>query len=443
MNETVKEKLDKLPDIAVIDPREFKELLVKHPPEYYKELNRKYFKEVPQEFWEKFFNLLGKDWLDFWFMLSNPYLFTPSASTAFSQYYLQKLNDIIYGWGHFNKDMRVLFGWDEPVGYKIGVDVAATPKETIYQSPLLRLLRCKKPNGGYGRWPILIVYSYINGWYILDLMRGKSVAEEFANKDFDVFITDWQPPKTKETRSATLEDYFKKIMTVIEIICKITGSSSIGALGYCIGGTLLDIVASLQPEKFKYLINLTAGLDTQVGEDGTGPFGAFTDLELVDLKEFLKMNGGVFPGYMMNFFFDAVKPGKKAEQIYVSYFHGEEQKPDPVSFWNAESSRDVPGRAHYEFLSEVYNKNSLAKGEMTVLNQKVDLKRITCPYCNVIARYDHIVPMPIGLQNSFLIGTPPEMQKVILVKGGHVRGVINPPLFPLLSRFAEFACLGL
>jgi polyhydroxyalkanoate synthase len=396
---------------------------------------------VPQEFWEKFFNLLGRDWLDFWFMLSNPYLYTPRSSAALSYYYLQKLNDIIYGWGHLNKDMRVLFGWDTPTGYKVGIDVAATPKETIYQSPLLKLYRYKseKPGGP----PILIVYSYINGYYILDLMSGKSWVEHFVKKGFDVFITDWQPPKTRETRSVTLEYYFKEAMTAVDVVCKITGSSSIGALGYCIGGTLLNIIAALMPEKFKYLINLTTGLDTQVGEDGTGPFGAFTDLELVNLEGFLKANGGVFPGYMMNFFFDAVKPEKKAEQIYASYFHGEEQKPDPVSFWNAESSRDVPGQAHYEFLSEVYNKNSLAKGEMTVLNQKVDLKRITCPYCNIVARYDHIVPMPIGLQNSFLIGTPPEMQKVILVKGGHVRGVVNPELFPLVSKFAEFACLGL
>jgi hypothetical protein len=36
-----------------------------------------------------------------------------------------------------------------------------------------------------------------------------------------------------------------------------------------------------------------------------------------------------------------------------------------------------------------------------------------------------------------LIGTPPEAQVTIKINGGHVRGVVNPALYPLLAGFIQ------
>ncbi len=74
---------------------------------------------------------------------------------------------------------------------------------------------------------------------------------------------------------------------------------------------------------------------------------------------------------------------------------------------------------------------------MRILGTQINLKRIAVPYYNAVMRFNHIVPMPIGLQNSFLIDTPLDSHQVILVCDGHVRGVVNPKLFPFLSEFAK------
>ncbi len=229
MTENINEKLDKLPDIAVIDPREFRKFLTKHSPDYYKELHRRHFNEVPQEFWKKLFELAGNDWFDFWSLFANPILYTPCGSAMLNLLYWKKLNEAMRGWQNFNDNLRVMMGWDTPMGHTVGIDVAATLNEIVMETPLLKL-RHYAPKKRTVETPIFIVYS------------------------------------------------------------------------------------------------------TKVGDDGTGIFGAFTDLELVNLKEFLKNNNGVFPGYMMNFFFDAVRPKKKAEQMYSTYVKGKGWKLDPLLF---------------------------------------------------------------------------------------------------------------
>ncbi|MFP5213871.1 MAG: hypothetical protein ACLGPL_10895, partial [Acidobacteriota bacterium] len=44
---------------------------------------------------------------------------------------------------------------------------------------------------------------------------------------------------------------------------------------------------------------------------------------------------------------------------------------------------------------------------------------------------------PNALSTAYLIGTPPSGQKTIKVQGGHVRGVVNPPLFDVLDEFMK------
>jgi len=424
----LQQKLSSLPDVAVINPEDFKKLLVKYDDAYYKELNKKFFYEVPYDFWKELFQKFSDKYIELCYLFANPFV-----QCLFPVYTINALRQMRRGFENFCNDYLEMMKLKEPDGYKVGVNIAVSPKETVYSSKLLNLYRYK---GERSIRPILFAYSYINGYYILDLMPGKSVVEHFVKKGFDVFITDWQPPKGN-MRTSTLEDYISELQHSVRTIQDITGKEQIGGLGYCIGGTLLDIVAALQPDDFKYIINLTTGLDTKVGKEGAGPFGAYTDTSLVDLEQFLKVNNGVFPSFMMNFFFDSVKPKNKAEQVFESYIEGKKHKPDPVLFWNIESSRDVPGPAHYKFLVEIYNKNSLAKAEMSLFGKKVCLKAIQQPYCNVIARYDHIIPLHIGLQNSFVVGTPLDKQKVVLVQGGHVRGVANPKMFPFISSFAE------
>ena len=74
---------------------------------------------------------------------------------------------------------------------------------------------------------------------------------------------------------------------------------------------------------------------------------------------------------------------------------------------------------------------------MMLFDREINLRDITIPFCNVAALFDHIVPFPNALSTAYLIGTPPEKQRTIIVEGGHVRGVVNHVLYPVLEEFTR------
>jgi polyhydroxyalkanoate synthase len=321
--------------------------------------------------------------------------------------------------------------------FQLGKNIATTPCDVVYQSPLLTLKRYIPKGKKVHRTPLLMVYSIINGYYILDLTEELSMIRYFVEKGYDVFVTDWNPI-TEETKSATLEDHIVEVAAAREFISELTGEGRIGGLGYCIGGTYLDIEAALH-NKYKYIINLTTLLDSKIGESGAGLMGAFSDFSIYDIDAFIETHNGVFPGEVLKSFFDWVKPEKAANMFMDLYFYGKEYKygNDAIFFWNTHSTRDLPGPAHREFLWEIYYENNLAKNKMRILNKTLNLKDITVPFCNVAALFDHIVEFSTALSTAYLIGTPAKDQVTIKVNGGHVRGIVNPTLYPLLEKFTR------
>ena len=319
--------------------------------------------------------------------------------------------------------------------FKVGENIATTPCEIVYESPLLTLRRYIPKGKTVYQAPLLMVYSIINGYYILDLTKELSMIRYFVEKGYDIFVTDWNV-LTEDTKAATLEDHITEIVKAKEVIKELTGNTEIGGLGYCIGGTYLDIEAALN-KGYKYIINLTTLLDSMVGENGAGLMGAYSDFSIYDIDEFIEKHNGVFPGEVLKSFFDWVKPEKAANMFMDLYFYGKKYTygNDAIFFWNTHSTRDLPGPAHRQFLWEIYHQNNLAKNKMTLLDKTINLKNIKVPFCNVAALFDHIVEFPTALSTAYLIGTPAKDQVTIKVNGGHVRGIVNPALYPLLEQF--------
>jgi len=427
----------------IIDPfkLEYRELTATRSDAYYKELYEEIFESIPT----RIRAAIVKDytqWLDEWtkplLSLMSPVGWVyPGAALGNSLEIFENWLNLYIGSSKYLKDLMVSAKIIEnsSVYFKVGENIATTPCEIVYETPLLQLKRYIPKGEAVHQTPLFMVYSTINGYFILDLTKELSMISFFVDKGYDVFVTDWKL-LTEETKSSTFEDYITEVVKAKEVIKNLTGQTEIGGLGYCIGGTYLDIEAALHGG-YKYLINLTALLNAKVGEEGSGIMGAFSDFSIYDIDEFIRKHNGVFPGEVLKSFFDWVKPEKAANAFMDLYFYGREYKyaNDAIYFWNTSSARDVAGPAHRRFLWEVYYENNLAKGSMKLFDRTVDLKNIVAPFCNVAALFDHIVPFPNALATAYLIGTPSEKQMTIKIKGGHVRGVVNPPLYPVLEEF--------
>jgi polyhydroxyalkanoate synthase subunit PhaC len=429
--------------LEIIDPfaREYRDLTVARSDAHYKKLYDELFETIPTQaraaIAKNYHAYLDRCTKPFIELMSPVSWINPGAVLLDAVEILENSLNLYLGSARYLHDLMVSANLIEEsdVPFKLGVNIASTPSEIVYETPLLRLRRYIPRGETVYRVPLFMIYSLINGYYILDLTKEVSMIHFFVERGYDVFVTDWKPV-TAETNSSTMEDYVSEIIKAKQEIRRLAGQEAIGGLGYCIGGVYLDIEASIHTD-YTYIVNLTTLLNSKVGEEGASLMGAFSDFSIYDIDEFIKKHGGVFPGYVLRSFFDWVKPEKAANMFMDIYFYGREYKyaNDAIHFWNTHSATDVAGPAHRQLLWEVYYENSLAHGTMELFGKKIDLKRITVPFCNVAALFDHIVPFPNALSAAYLIGTPPEDQMTIKIEGGHVRGVVNPSLYPILEEF--------
>ncbi len=95
------------------------------------------------------------------------------------------------------------------------------------------------PDGA--RVPLLIVWSVINRYYILDLAKDRSFIEYALSQGLQVFVTSWRNPGP-EHGDWDLDTYAQALLDATDAIREITGSEQVGTVGLCAGGQLLAAV---------------------------------------------------------------------------------------------------------------------------------------------------------------------------------------------------------
>ena len=76
------------------------------------------------------------------------------------------------------------------------------------------------------------------------------------------------------------------------------------------------------------------------------------------------------------------------------------------------------GRAFAQWIGDFYQENRLARGEMTINDEPVDLARIRVPLLNIAGERDHIVPPDMARPLNELVSSTDE--EFFLLPAGHV-----------------------
>jgi polyhydroxyalkanoate synthase len=109
--------------------------------------------------------------------------------------------------------------------------------------------------------------------------------------------------------------------------------------------------------------------------------------------------------------------------VISNYMKGKAPFPFDMLFWNSDATR-MPAANHSFYLRACYLENRLARGSMTIANQKLDLKKVMLPIYNLAAREDHIAPAKSAYLGSSFFGGP---VRFVLAGSGHMAGVVNHP----------------
>ena len=298
-------------------------------------------------------------------------------------------------------------------------DTGQTPKETVWTKNKAKLYHYQTEDEKKHATPILIVYALINRPYILDLMPGNSFIEHLVGEGYDVYMLDWGIPGD-EDKDMSFEDYvLDYIPRAVRKVLRNSGAEQLTLLGYCMGGTMTAMYASLFPEKLKNLILMTAPISFP--KDDMGLYSLFTSEKHMNPGLLADAFGNI-PGDMIDTGNRMLKPVTNYVGTYVNMWERIfEDK--PMETWLAmnkwvNDGPPFPGATFKQWIREFYQQDKLAKGEIKLRGKTVDLSNIAAPLLTVAGKKDHICSVPQAESVMDLVSS--KDKEFFVLDAGHV-----------------------
>ena len=340
----------------------------------------------------------------------------------------------------------------QPLTFEVGKDVAVTPGKVVYRNHLIELIQYLPTTAKVYPEPILIVPSCIMKYYILDLSPSNSMVRYLVSQGHTVFVVSWRNPDASD-RDLKMQDYLRMgVMEAMAATKERAKAPRIHALGYCLGGTFLAIVAaalgrksrgneSRQPHRrsddlpnMPELASVTL-LAAQTDFTEPGEMGVFIDDDQLKTLRQDMARTGYFSGRAMAASFQFLNSRDLIwSRSTRRYLLGQEDVDFDMMSWNSDVTR-LPARMHSEYLSSMFLNNALAAGQYRVGGEPVALMDIHAPMLVVGTTRDHVSPW----RSVYKIHLQTDTQVTfILAAGGHNAGIVSEPGRP--RRSYQIAC---
>ncbi|TKC18767.1 alpha/beta fold hydrolase [Robertmurraya kyonggiensis] len=282
--------------------------------------------------------------------------------------------------------------------------------------------------------PIYLIYSLINKATILDLYSGSSVIEALVNEGFDVYLIDFGIPGY-EDKDLTMDDYIVKyIQNGAKRVLRHSGEDELTVIGFCLGGTLAAMYASIAEEPIKNLILDVAPIDFSVWPTFSEWIQALRAEELgfdrlietVGLIPSRHMEAGVriitSPMYLSPFL---SLLNKANNEPYVGKWRAFRR-------WTKEHI-PMPGGVLNQLLTDFVRGNKLVEGTMIVDGKRADLSNIEANLLVIASTYDRLVPKETTMKIMDLVSS--EDKTYHELPGGHATLTNNGKLPDYLQNW--------
>ncbi len=298
------------------------------------------------------------------------------------------------------------------------VKKGVTPSEIVYEEDRLKVLHYLNSEPPRYKTPLIFVFALVNRPYILDLKPGRSVVEHFVKRGFDTYLIDWGAP-TQADRHLTIDDHVNGYLrNVVDFVRERAGVPNVSLLGYCMGGTMSTMLTALHQKRVKNLILLAAGIDFSTRD---GLLNAWTHPDYFDVDKFIDLHGNC-PAEFMQASFLLLKPVQNFLEKPINFFERADDEEYVDDFLTMETwlndNIPVAGEVFREFVKYLYQQNLLVQNKMPVGKHTVDLRKITCPILNIMARNDDLVPCAQSAPLNDLVSS--KDRKSIVVPAGHI-----------------------
>ena len=355
----------------------------------------------------------------------------PSNFLAFNAEAQQKAIDtkgqsIAKGLANMMHDMRQgHVSMTDESQFEVGKNVATTEGAVVFENEYFQLLEYKPLTDKVYEKPFLLVPPCINKFYILDLQPENSVIRYTVAQGHHTFVLSWRNPDQSMSKK-TWDDYIENApIKAIEVVREITGAETINALGFCVGGTILETALSVLAARGEKPVSSVTLLTSLLDFTDTGILDIFIDETSVKYREAEMGKGGLLKGKELASTFSFLRPNDLVWNYVVgNYLKGDTPPPFDLLYWNSDST-NLPGPFYAWYLRNTYFENNLIKpGKVVVCGEKVDLGTLDMPVYIYGSREDHIVPIGGAYATTQIL---PGKKRFVMGASGHIAGVINPP----------------
>jgi polyhydroxyalkanoate synthase subunit PhaC len=296
------------------------------------------------------------------------------------------------------------------------IKLETTPYDVVYEEDKVKLMHYKPLTEKQIQTPLIITYALINRYHILDIHPKKSWVRNLLEQGIDVYMIDWGTP-TNIDKYLDFDDYVNGYLdNCVEFVKDEANVEKVSLQGYCTGGTLATIYASLHPEKIKNLVATAPVID------GWKDTTVISNLaKHVDVDKMVEIVGNMPPEFMY-YCFSILKPFEQGVEKYVKFFKNIDNEDFVDNFMRVEKwlsdTPPIPGELFRQWIKDIYQENLLVQDKMYVGGKHVSLKNIKIPLFTQVAVGDHLVSPECSMPLHYLVASEDKTLRVYPT--GHV-----------------------
>ncbi|MHA6795123.1 alpha/beta fold hydrolase [Pseudonocardia bannensis] len=256
-----------------------------------------------------------------------------------------------------------------------------------------------------------------------------------------VYALEWRPA-TATTRHVTITDYLDMIDRSIR---RMGGRANL--IGDCQGGWLAAIYASLHPERVHTLTLAGAPIDFHAGESviAASTIALTRAFGLAPYRALVALGGGNMPGRAVLGNFIGIQPqsevSRQLQLLENIHDDGHVERYRVFEDW-FKYTQDIPGAFYLWLVENLFWRNLLISGKLTVDGRRADMAAITSPLFLLAGSTDHITPPAQVFAAADAVSTPREHITQRTAQGGHLglfmgRDALREDWPPLLEAIYE------
>lgn len=309
--------------------------------------------------------------------------------------------------------------------FKVGENVGGSEGQVIYRNRMIELIQYAPRTEQVHAVPLIIFPPWINKFYVLDLKAQNSFIKWVTEQGITLFVVSWVNPD-RGYADVGLEHYIDEgYLAAIREVKEITGQKKVNTIGYCIGGTTLNLTMALQKKRKDKSIN-TATLFTALTDfSNQGDFTPFLQNDFIDGIEAEVAERGVLRSHIMSRTFSFLRSNDLIYRPAIrSYMMGETPPAFDLLFWNGDGT-NLPGRMSVQYLRQLCQRNEFVNDGMELMGETLHIRDVNVPIYAITCETDHIAAWKAAYRGVQQMGS--KDKTFVVSQSGHIAGIVNPP----------------